>query len=53
MPSKGEIMSALIRVGDNLVDLEELAEALDAELKKMAESRESKSTRVVRAQETR
>lgn len=50
---KGEIKGAILRVGDKIVDRDELAEAIANEIVKQKESRELKQTRVVRAKETR
>lgn len=50
--NKEEIKGAILRVGDKIVDRDELAEAIANEIAKL-ESRELKQTRVVRAKETR
>ena len=53
MVSKEELEGVIIRVAGQIVDPDDLAEAIAAEVAKLVESRESKETRVVRATEIR
>jgi hypothetical protein len=53
MVSKDELKNVIIRVGDQVVDPDKLADAIAEEVVKLIESRESKETRVIRATEIR